>query len=238
MIYKQPFFNLQLDFAEIVSAVVGCSLSQGILTYTNLYIRFGLGREFNPEHPVWQDYLVGLQNGNDRYDWTYSFYLKQLQLREATPIEGTFGCFSFGLLRDGSLRLHFRNSDTGEHSSLSHRYVEQRRVELRMLFDHVRQMPTQPSRVRGVSWLYNLEAYRRLFPPRYLETARAVRGRFQFMPLWGQFLDRHGNLKQELTERFRACFLQQNNVGELDRCFPFSVIEVEGEVEEFYQFYD
>ena len=29
--------------------------------YTNFYIRFGLGRDFDPTHPGWQEYLTGLR---------------------------------------------------------------------------------------------------------------------------------------------------------------------------------
>ena len=49
-----------------------------------------------------------------------------------------------------------------------------------------------PLRVVGASWLYNLEAYRRLFPASYVATARVLPDRFRHMPLWGQFVNRHG----------------------------------------------
>jgi len=32
-----------------------------LLDYTNLYVRFGLGRDFDPAHPVWREYLSGLR---------------------------------------------------------------------------------------------------------------------------------------------------------------------------------
>ena len=52
--YAKPFFDLQLQFAERVTALSGLPLARVLLEYTNLYIRFGLGRAFDPAHPAWQ----------------------------------------------------------------------------------------------------------------------------------------------------------------------------------------
>ena len=69
--YTKTFFDLQLRFAHTVSALSGLPLARAILEYTNFYIRFGLGREFNPADPAWTEYLAGLQHANDPGDWTY-----------------------------------------------------------------------------------------------------------------------------------------------------------------------
>ena len=238
MIYTKPFLDLQLEFAERLSTISGLPVAQTLLDYTNLYIRFGLGREFRPDHPVWQEYLDGMQRGEERAEYTYQFYLDQVEGISKPEEQECFGCFSFGMLEDGTLRLHFRNRVGGEGSPLSSRYQEERRSELKELFDYVGHSSLKPTEVKGVSWLYNLEAYRRLFPPSYIERGRIVRGRFRFMPLWGQFLDWRGDLKENIVEEFRKRLAEQRGMEGLDECFPFQVIEVEGSVDEFYRFYE
>ena len=77
MRYAPPFFDLQFEFAEKVSAVSGLPLTHTLLEHTNLYIRFGLGRDFDPTHPTWREYLAGLRNAGDPREWTYRFYVRR-----------------------------------------------------------------------------------------------------------------------------------------------------------------
>jgi len=237
MVYAKAFFDLQLQFAHKVTELSGLPLPHVLLAYTNLYIRFGLGRDFNPAHPIWQAYLAGLQDINDRRDWTYRFYLTRAEAIAGPPVVATFGCFSYALWRGDRIRLHFQNADTEEHSSLGVACLGQRRADLTALFGHVQR--TRPERVQvvGVSWLYNLEAYRRLFPVSYVTTARVISDRFQSMPLWGQFLDRHGDIKERMTRPFLERLERQGSVERLHECFPFQVLTVEAPVREFYDFY-
>src|SRR5438552_18921672 len=73
VIYAKPFFDLQLQFAHKVAALSGLPLARVLFEYTNLYVRFGLGRDFDPAHPIWREYLSGLKDTNDSREWTYRF---------------------------------------------------------------------------------------------------------------------------------------------------------------------
>ena len=75
LVYARAFFDLQLQFAKAIWAPSGLPLTRALLEYTNLYVRFGLGRAFDPAHPVWQEYLAGMGDANDTGEWTYRFYL-------------------------------------------------------------------------------------------------------------------------------------------------------------------
>ena len=57
--YARHFFDLQLEFAERVSAVSTLPFARTVLDYTNVYIRFGFGRDFDPANAGWQEYLGG-----------------------------------------------------------------------------------------------------------------------------------------------------------------------------------
>jgi hypothetical protein len=215
MVYAKAFFDLQWQFADKVTAISGLPLPRVLFEYTNLYIRFGCGRDFQPTHPIWQAYLAGLQNTDDRRAWTYRFYLTRDEAMAAPPVVATFGCFSY----------------------LGVACVGQRRADLTALFGHVQRTLPTGLQVVGISWLYNLEAYRRLFPVSYIATARVLRNRFRSMPLWGQFLDRHGGLKAQMTRPFLARLAQQTCVERVHECFPLQVLTVEAPVQEFYDFY-
>jgi hypothetical protein len=236
VIYAKAFFDLQLQFAHKVTILSGLPLARALLDYTNLYIRFGLGRGFDPAHPTWREYLAGLQDANDTREWTYRFYLRRPDAMAAPAIVATFGCFSYSRLSDDRIRLHFENADTDGHSSLGMDRRGQRLADLTALFGHVKRTLPQPLQVVGASWLYNLDAYRRLFPIPYLTTAHVI-NRFQNMPLWGQFLDRHGEIKEHMTRPFLERLECQSSFDSVGECFPFQVLSVQASVREFYDFY-
>jgi hypothetical protein len=237
MVYAKAFFDLQLHFAHRVAELSGLPFAQALLKYTNLYVRFGLGRDFNPEHPIWQAYLAGLSDRNDQLDWTYRFYLTRTDAMAGPPVVAAFGCFSYELLGSDRIHIHFRNADTQAHSSLSAACQGQRRTDLTALFGHVQRTLPGQVQVQGVSWLYNIEAYRRLFPAAYLSSARAVHNRFHALPRWGQFLDRYGDIKESMTRPFLSRLEQQTGIERLHECFPYQPLAVEAPVSEFYEFY-
>jgi hypothetical protein len=92
-----------------------------------------------------------------------------------------FGCFSFELLAPGDvLRIHFSNRDSaGDCGPLVRAKADRRVEELREMFGYIRTHHQSTRTVRGGSWLYNLEAYRRLFPPEY-DTRRPFSNRSGF----------------------------------------------------------
>ena len=236
MRYAKAFFDLQLQFAHKVAALSGMSVAQALLEYTNLYIRFGLGRDFDPAHPAWREYVAGLQTADDAGEWTYRFYLTR---PAAAPpgIVAARGCFSYARLGDGRIRLHFLNAGTDEHSPLGRDRVGQRLADLSALFESVKRDQRSPLRVLGVSWLYNLDAYRRLFPPSYVASARAAEPpRFRHMPLWGQFLDRRGQVRTSPARQLLERLERQPSLDDLARCFPLPVLSAEAPVEAFYDF--
>jgi len=235
--YAKAFFDLQLEFALRVSALSGLPLARTVLEYTNFFIRFGLGRGFDPAHPIWQEYLAGLPEAGDADEWTYRFYLTRSQGTGAPPVVATFGCFSYALSSGDAVRLHFENAEPDGSSPLGRDRVSWRLAELASLFDHVKQTQGHARQVLGASWLYNLEAYRRLFPKSYLASAHAIHGRFQHMPLWGQFVDRHGEIKERLTRPFLERIERESRLDRLEQCFPFQVLSVRAPVAEFYDFY-
>jgi hypothetical protein len=237
VIYARAFYDLQLRFADRVTTLTGLPRARALLEYSNLYIRFGLGRDFAAEHPVWRAYVAGLERADDPGDWTYRFVQSRRDVSGGPPLIATFGCFAYAQPRPGRVRLHFENADADGQRALGRERQPQRVAELAALFDHVKRALPQPVQVVGASWLYNLEAYRRLFPAAYLATARVLTGRFQHMPLWGQFLDRHGQVKPGPLRQFLDRLERELDPGHLDACFPLQVLTVEASAQAFYDLY-
>ena len=235
--YGKAFFDLQLELARKVAALSGLPLSSAALDYTNFYIRFGLGRGFDENHPDWQRYAVGLRDSPDASDWTFRFYSRRPDAMAAPAVVATFGCFAYSRSSDDRIRLHFQNVEPPGQSPLAQERREHRRAELVALFGHVKQTMSAPPRVAGASWLYNIDAYRRLFPESYLAAARVLQRRFRHMPLWGQFVDRHGEVRDGVAAEFRRRLERQSALDDLDRCFPFQVLAPEASAPEFYEFY-
>jgi hypothetical protein len=235
--YARAFFDLQVAFAQTVSDLSSVPLERALLDYTNLYIRFRLGRDFDPAHPTWQEYLGGLREQRDVGAWTHHFYASRAQPTEPPGLVATFGCFSYAKLEEDRIRLHFQNAEADGDSPLGKERRERRLRELAALFAHLRDTMREPVRVTGASWLYNVPAYRCLFPESYLATARVAHHRFRHMPLWGQFLDRHGEMRESVARTFRERLGRLQTVHLLDECFPFQVLSVETPASEFYEFY-
>src|SRR2546422_3545338 len=112
VICAKAFLDLQLEFAHTVTVLSGLPLARALLEYTNLYIRFGLGRDFDPANPVWQTYVAGLRETNDRGEWTSRFHETRPHAIAPPALVATFGCFSYGRLSDDRIRLHFHDAET------------------------------------------------------------------------------------------------------------------------------
>ena len=237
MVFCKDFFDLQFSFAEKVRDLSSESLETTLLDYTNFYVRFGFGRDFNAENESWRHYLAGLPSANDGRDWTYRYYLREPEAKTAPPAVATFGCFSYELRDGGAVRLHFRDSDSDCCSPLATARVERRRAELAALFAHLMPNISQDAPIVGASWLYNLRAYRRLFPPAYVASARPIRNAFRSMPLWGQFLNRRGEIREPTSKAFLNALAQAPSLSEVGRCFPLQALGVSAPAREFADFY-
>jgi GNAT superfamily N-acetyltransferase len=235
--YAKAFFDVQVELAERVSELSSMSIAQALLEYTNLYIRFGIGRTLDAAHPTWQTYVRGFGPAADRRAYTYDFYRRGAGEDTGPAVVARFGCFAYARAGGGRVRLHFTNAEQRDFSPLSHVRRAERMRELAALFMHMRRTEPAVTHVAGASWLYNIDAYRRLFPPRYLASARVVDDRFHRMPLWGQLLDRHGDVKPEIASRLRERLAAQRGLDGLARCFPYRVLAVEAPARVFYEFH-
>lgn len=91
--------------------------------------------------------------------------------------------------------------------------------------------------VRGSSWLYNISAYRRLFPEAYgASTFEPAQARLNGTSSWGQVLDHKGGVKPDLSQAVLEN-IRTIDVASPWRAFPLRVLGAEASIEHFYRFY-
>jgi len=204
---------------------------------TALYRIVGLDWSLDPQNPVWQNYLKGLHQLDADADWSYKFYLERADQIPSYDNQH-WGCFGYEYWSERCLiHLHFWNLDDSGYGPLSHQRKDARLADLRSMFTHIKRVHPDAIAVHGSSWLYNVEAYRRLFPVEFGLSARPDTPHLVARSLWGQFLRFDGRLNEERA----VVFLDRLNRLEQERqyaqCFPFQVLLTQAPITLFYPFY-
>jgi hypothetical protein len=57
------------------------------------------------------------------------------------------------------------------------------------------------------------------------------------MALWGQFLNRHGQVRGRMARDFLACVARQEMFDAVKQCFPFLPLAPQCSIHHFYTFY-
>jgi hypothetical protein len=233
----KEFFCLQLRFAEHTARVLSIPVEDALLTYSTLYMSFGLGRSFDPTHPVWQEYLASLKTKTeDNIEWTYTFYRRQYREDDS---ENGFGCFNYTYIaKTNKVRLHFVNRNISGYSALSREGMGARLQELTALFANVRKLHPEAEAVGDRSWLYNIQSYCRLFPTEYIQYATiAIDGEYPFLALWGQFLNGQEQIREKMARDFLAHIAREETFDGIQRCFPYLPLAPQCSIYYFYTFY-
>ncbi len=238
MAFSSGFYALNLAYAWRIQSVTGIPLESALRQYTNLFIRFGLGNSLEPNQPIWREFIAGLVGGSQDVELAYQFGRRYGCPREAGASRATFGCFSYTVWDGTRLRLHFHNNEVTDTSPLSEERRATRQEELCKMFSFVRKNDSKLETVVGGSWLYYLEGYRRLFPLAFLSTARQGAEDYPYLTLWGQFLDRHGEVRPGPAQQFMEGLERQTTLAGLLDCFPLKVQYLEAPLGIFYDYYD
>ena len=239
-----PYFEIQLRFAARMTEVTGLSLGEAAYRHTNLCRRFGQGIPImTAPTEAWLSFVERLEATASMAD---QVALCQATFRdvvdEALPLAGQegFGCFAFEAPKDGVVKIHFNNRDTDEAGGpLASAKIARRRDELAAMTRRIAEKHPDATHIAGRSWLYNLEAYRRLFPPPYVATQALAPGPVHLTGTssWGQMINSREAIRADVRDAFLA------NLTTLDpqapwTAFPLRVLAVQAPLETFARFYD
>lgn len=241
---SREYVGLQVHFAEEMARKSGRAISDTLLQCTNIHRRIGLGRPGEPPYaPEW----LALMDGVDTL--THEQRVERMfgaldaipdGAEVLTPGRIQFGCFACEAPdENGGVRIHLGNRETSAIGGPLHNTrIEARKAELRAMFGWLAERHPEARHVLGGSWLYNLEAYRRLFPPafgasrQYDPTFKRQNG----LSTWGQFIRHDGSIRPDVRDAFLAALpgLEPDNpFGP----FPYKVLFTQAPISDFQRIY-
>lgn len=234
--YDKEFFELQTQFAKKLSEVGDAPLSELLLNYTGLYHFFRLGKVVGDNNPVWQEFISqGDQNIAER---AYDLYLQVERARESSPENKKprrmkFGCFQHDYNeQEKTIYIHFGNREEKDSPFAN---IEKRKQELKTMFEYIKNNHPEAEYVRGDSWLYNLEKYRKIFPPEYSANLELSKTPYLALATWGQFLDRNHKTKPKAFSSFRQRLQAAQTWDEVLKSIPLMPLRAGASIENFYR---
>lgn len=233
----EDYFALQLTFARQYAVAANVPFDIAIAHVTNLRRRLDLMGAVGAQR--WNELLsrVGCLMDDPSAALSLCVGLHGAQPRREPP--RTFGCFSYDPPDEsGALRIHFMPPAGTLASPLAFAAVDARMDELRALFSQVRRAERDARSVRGVSWLYNLDAYKRLFPPAYRTSAQAPRSALHMTgsSTWGQVL----NWRQQVKPPARNAVLAGLATMKIEapwEVFPLRALVATCDIDDFYDWF-
>lgn len=233
----EDYFSLQLRFAQHYALAANVPFSRSISHCTNLRQRLNLGGPAGAKR--WNDFLAQVGASVESRSAVLSLCMELYAARPRLAASRSFGCFSFDPPDAGGvLRIHFVPPETPTESPLASANIDGRIQELRALFSHVLRTERDVLSVRGVSWLYNLDAYKRLFPPAYAASVGPVSFPLHLSgsSTWGQVL----NWRQELKPAMGRAVLARLPTMRVDapwEIFPLQALTATAEIADFYELF-
>lgn len=224
--YAPAFFDLQWRFVTRIAALSDTRAVDQITAFTVLPAALG----YRTDDPA---YLDDLAQTHAPVEFLYETYVA-LPAPARDPGETRFGCFRYvsPWRSTRKLRLHFANLDPTGHPLAAERMAH-RIAELHALIADVERRGLDVTTVRGGSWLYHVPAYRRLFPPVYLDTLTPSPPEPSFLSQWGQFLRADGSVRSSLADDFLAALAEATTTVECLAAFPLPVLKAECDFRDF-----
>ena len=228
------YFRLQLRLAETVAGRTGEPFALAVTQLTNLMRRLRL-----EEASAWAAFterLAALATTDARME----LILDAFAAEPPDPLgPSPFGCFAHEPPDEGGVvRIHFPGGDASDGTGpLARHKIGRRRAELAAMTTSIRERFPGATAIRGGSWLYNLEAYRRLFPPAFAES-RTSPGAWRLggTSTWGQLVDHTVQVRPEARDYFLAR-LPTVDPAKPWEVFPLRALTTRAPLQAFVDFY-
>ena len=216
------YFWLQVDFAKRAGGLAQMPFRQAALTYTS-YVEscVALGCK-------WDDgfgYATPTATVARRY---HEFH------HDVRPGSGQerFGCFAYDY---DACRRTARVLFAAHPGCLGNAESSVRSSELRSLVAAAISRHAALERIVGQSWLYNVPAYKRLFPLSYVASATVVNGWFRSGALWSQVRTPDGGVRRGVARAVLTAVECIKTPYGLDQCFPYRVLAPSASIADFLE---
>lgn len=237
-LYPPSFFAFQLAFASRIAARFTMPLADAVRRYTPVAVNIRAEGD-------WGHVAGQIERGDDPLSAIYQLYLERCgderlpqpddALYHGYPL---FGCFFFNMRDELTISTHFLSNDLPGTRPLGHERLAARQDDLRRMFTLIYHALPQATTVRGHSWLYNLPAYRRIFPPSYTQAfVENPDGVLEQMVLWFQCYHRDWEVNPTIADQVLARVDQVGSLDDLRHCFPYQRLRTQAPIEDFYRFY-
>jgi hypothetical protein len=241
------YFSLQLDYAKRAAQVLKIPIDQALMEFTSFWRRIHNPLvlktnkqewSFDPETPQWRELCYSINNNQPADIVAHELYLKNNNGTETG--KQYFGCFRYDFTPEadndqGVITIHFKNRDNSGEGPLSKERQKERHHDLKTMFEHISNNYPQATIVKGGSWLYNLDSYRRLFPEIFTTGMTIEEIPFpRSSGIWGQFLDSNGKVNDHKKYNFLLKVNTAKNADQLLQCFEFRILFPKAGIENFY----
>ena len=240
------YFSLQLEFANKAARLLNLSLDQALMEFTSFWRRIhdpfllkinNAEWSYDMQTPQWQELCSRINNKEPADKIAHELYIKNNNNTETG--KQYFGCFRYDFIpsvaNQGVIKIHFKNRDESSSGPLSKERTEARFNDLKRMFENISKNHPDATIVKGGSWLYNLDSYKRLFPKTFTSNMEIEEIPYpRTSGFWGQFI----NSERVINEQMESCFIKKinaaNNIEELLQCFQFKILFATAAIEDFY----
>ncbi|CAN7615322.1 hypothetical protein LJR129_004663 [Acidovorax sp. LjRoot129] len=230
----EDYFSLQLKFAMCYAVNAAVPVDVAIDRCTNLRRRLNLWGDTGASR--WALFLDRVKSAVDDHAEQVALCAEFQRPLSYVEVKRSFGCFSYDPPdAHGTLRIHFVAPDGISSSPLAIENSSARRAELQDLISYVQRTELSVTTVRGVSWLYNLQAYRRLFPAAYSASVQSARFPLHLngSSTWGQVLNWRQEVKPAVRDQLLVR-LRDMEVATPWLVFPLQALVATSQIEVFY----
>jgi len=217
MVPDRTFFAVQRRFAERWAALASVPIETAFLECTTWYRQAaGLGREFDPHHPRWQELVSAVRDAADPDGVVRAAAVRnEPEVLPGPVLDWTWEA------DDRSVRLNFLGERSLDGHPLSRRQLPKRQRELRDLVRSAASDHSDAAWLRGRSWLYSIHAYRRIFPDEFIAGLKPRAPDLQFLACWGQLLDGAWRTRSGVATALLRAVDLANTTDDLEAAFPY-----------------
>lgn len=221
MVPDRAFFAVQRRFAERWAAIASVPLETAYLECTTWYLQAaGLGRQFDAEHLTWRELLAEVRSGADPDGVIHAAAVRnEPEVSPGPVLDWSWDAEDLGV------RLHFLGGRSQDGHPLARRHLPERQRELRELVRRVAEEHPEAAYFRGRSWLYGIEAYRRIFPEVFLAGLGPREPDLQFLACWGQLLDGEWRTRTDVASVLLHAVELASTTDDLLAAFPYVMQE-------------